>query len=163
LGIGGLGGIGGVGDDSGEEGNKTSFNSGRIVTICFFILWCGIAFAMGIFAYQAGAPIIFPIFASAMGVFGILFCLRVNKQMGQKKPLRKRPVYGYGDEYVTVTGDSRDSNLRPHGREKSVYQAPSLCTSCGASLSTDDVDWVGPLQLQCPYCNATIDAKERIL
>jgi hypothetical protein len=25
------------------------------------------------------------------------------------------------------------------------------------------VDWVGPLQAQCPYCFATIDATEREL
>jgi len=57
------------------------------------------------------------------------------------------------------------SELSGHVSESAavVYGPPTECPSCGAQLSEENVDWVGPLRLQCPYCGATIDAVKRTL
>ena len=39
--------------------------------------------------------------------------------------------------------------------EKSyIHEPPSFCASCGAGLSSESIDWVGPLSVKCPYCGA---------
>ena len=40
-----------------------------------------------------------------------------------------------------------------------VYQVPTTCPECRGSLSNEDIDWVGPLQAKCPYCQTTIEAQ----
>ena len=36
-----------------------------------------------------------------------------------------------------------------------VYEVPSKCSNCKANLNAEIIDWVGPLSIQCPYCEAT--------
>lgn len=47
-------------------------------------------------------------------------------------------------------------------REKSyVHEPPSFCADCGASLSAETIEWVGPLTIKCPYCGATHPTEKR--
>ncbi len=47
-------------------------------------------------------------------------------------------------------------------REKSyVHEPPSFCSGCGASLSAEIIEWVGPLTVKCPYCGATHRTEKR--
>ena len=47
-------------------------------------------------------------------------------------------------------------------KEKSfVHVPPRFCTDCGASISSEDVEWVGPLSIKCPYCGATHATEKR--
>jgi len=57
------------------------------------------------------------------------------------------------------TGDYRSPYS--HSTDKKTYEAPSYCPSCGAAVSTDEVDWVAPLKAVCPYCETVMDAVER--
>lgn len=47
-------------------------------------------------------------------------------------------------------------------REKSyIHEPPSFCSDCGASLSSEEIEWVGPLTVKCPYCGATHRTEKR--
>jgi predicted Zn-ribbon and HTH transcriptional regulator len=138
--------------------------AGNIVGICFMVLWCTIAFGMGITSLQWGAPFLFVLAPFGMGIFGIVVCLAGF--LTQRKKQQQEPEIGrYHSESIVYTGDySLRTENQSQGRgRKSIYQIPSQCPSCGAAISTEEVDWVGPLQAKCPYCNATIDAAERTL
>ena len=120
------------------------------------ILWCSIAFGMGIMALLWGAPIFFTLVAFGMGSFGIMICITIAKQQGASYPLPRRTRR----DYVTYTGDSMSHDYSSSSDRKS-YEAPSTCPSCGVSISTDEVDWVAPLKAVCPYCETIMDAVER--
>lgn len=42
-----------------------------------------------------------------------------------------------------------------------IHEPPSFCRSCGASISLENVEWVGPLTVKCPYCGATMPTVKR--
>ena len=45
--------------------------------------------------------------------------------------------------------------------EKSyVLEPPRFCKDCGANLDPEDIQWVGPLTIKCPYCGADYTLKE---
>jgi hypothetical protein len=47
-------------------------------------------------------------------------------------------------------------------REKSyVYEPPRFCKDCGAALTSEGIEWVGPLSVKCPYCGATQSTEKR--
>ena len=47
-------------------------------------------------------------------------------------------------------------------KEKSfVHEPPRFCNECGASLSSEQIEWVGPLSVKCPYCGATHATEKR--
>ena len=49
--------------------------------------------------------------------------------------------------------------VQTHGsRRTTTVRLPVECPSCGAQVAHESVDWVGPLEAQCSYCNATIRA-----
>lgn len=44
-----------------------------------------------------------------------------------------------------------------------MVRIPTECPKCGAPLSPEEIDWVGPLEAKCGYCGATVRAQfERI-
>jgi hypothetical protein len=134
--------------------SQQNTRSGTIVGVCFMILWCGTAFGMGITAWQWGAPIIFPLVTFGMGGFGIVLCVAICRQQSQaSQQLQSTPR-----DYMTYTGDYQSPYT--HSSERKSYEAPSHCPSCGAAISTDEVDWVAPLKAVCPYCESVIDAIE---
>jgi hypothetical protein len=142
--------------------SDSRFEPGKLVGVCFMIVWCSIAFGMGITALQMGAPFIFPMAAFGMGSFGVVMCIciaRGGTGAGAMAISRRR------DDMYTYSGDAFSTPVTTHSRdrERELYQVPSRCPSCGASISTEDVDWVGPLQARCPYCGDTMDAEKRIL
>jgi hypothetical protein len=148
--------------------NEGSRNSGNIVTICFFILFCGTAFGLAGFVLQMssmspfGVPFFLPLVPIGMGIFGFVMCVTILRQ-GRRGASGHPGMPIYDDETIVYTGDysirSEDSRKSRDGGR--VFQVPPHCPSCGASINTEDVDWVGPLQAKCPYCGATIEAQER--
>ena len=47
-------------------------------------------------------------------------------------------------------------------KEKSfVHEPPRFCGDCGAALSSEEIEWVGPLSVKCPYCGATHATEKR--
>ena len=129
-------------------------HTGKIVTACFFTIWCTAAFGMGLFVLQMlantgpyGPPIFIVFIPFGMGFFGIVLCiaaLRTNQSRSSSMP-------SFTPETITYTGDY---SIKPEFSEskrsgKAIYQIPPVCPSCGASISTEEVDWVGPLQAKC--------------
>ncbi|TFG30087.1 hypothetical protein EU527_15015 [Candidatus Thorarchaeota archaeon] len=143
--------------------------SGKIVTACFFTIFCGAAFGMGLFVLQMieqspypqyGPPLIFALVPFGMGIFGLIVCLSVLRSSGQEVP----STTSYRPETIVYTGDYSQSpefsGQKRYG--KAIYQIPSQCPACGAAISNEEVDWIGPLKAKCPYCRTTVDAEERI-
>jgi DNA-directed RNA polymerase subunit RPC12/RpoP len=47
-------------------------------------------------------------------------------------------------------------------KEKSyVYEPPRFCSDCGAAITSEGIEWVGPLSVKCPYCGATLSTEKR--
>ncbi|MGY5879151.1 MAG: hypothetical protein RTV31_02825 [Candidatus Thorarchaeota archaeon] len=147
--------------------SENSSNSGKLMIICFFTIFCGAAFGMGFSVLEMtasssfGPPIFMAFIPFGMGIFGILFCITVFKQSNRRAAL-KSDTSSYGTGPTVYTGDYTIRSDTP-SRQKSVYRVPPICPSCGADINTETVDWVGPLQAKCPYCGATVEAQERVL
>ncbi|MGY5870765.1 MAG: hypothetical protein RTV72_00830 [Candidatus Thorarchaeota archaeon] len=142
-------------------------NSGKMATVCFFTIFCGTAFGMGFFILEMMAstsfgPPIFMVFVPfGMGIFGMLMCITTLKRYSTTSSL-KPGISSYGSGSTVYTGDYTVRS-DTHHRQKSVYRVPPICPLCGADISTETVDWVGPLQAKCPYCGGTVEAEERVL
>lgn len=148
-----------------EQNPKTS---GKITTACFFTIWCAGTFGMGLFLLQMsqqmgpyGPPLIMALIPFGMGILGFLTCVSTLRSSGRQTPT----MPSYIPETVVYSGDySINPEFSDQARGgKAVYQVPSRCPACGAAISNEDVDWVGPLQAKCPYCNAIFDAVKRRL
>jgi len=42
-----------------------------------------------------------------------------------------------------------------------IHEPPRFCSDCGATLSSEGIEWVGPLTVKCPYCGATHATEKR--
>jgi hypothetical protein len=63
------------------------------------------------------------------------------------------------DAPIHAIPDYHEGSVQTHGsRRTTTVRLPVECPSCGAQVSHESVDWVGPLEAQCSYCNATIRA-----
>jgi hypothetical protein len=52
---------------------------------------------------------------------------------------------------------------RSDGSQMTTVRLPEKCPSCGAAISQEGIDWVGPLEAKCSYCGSTVRATfERI-
>ncbi len=55
--------------------------------------------------------------------------------------------------------ESHKDRTRTDGSEYKTVRVPEKCPSCGANLSHETIDWVGPLEAQCGYCGGTVRAR----
>ena len=123
---------------------------GKVFCVCFLLIWISgpLYFALDILLH--GGPLIMAVMGGGMAFLGIIMMIGVltGTFRSQSSPDSTGPpeLSGHVGESAAV-----------------VYGPPTTCPSCGAELSEENVDWVGPLRLQCPYCGATIDAVKRTL
>jgi hypothetical protein len=95
--------------------------------------------------------------------FPLLFCICLMRTANRrhKTEAEKAEVYRYRDETMIYTGDY-EIDSKPETKEpEKVYLIPAECPSCNKPISSEQVDWVGPLKAKCPYCEAIIKAKEK--
>jgi hypothetical protein len=57
-----------------------------------------------------------------------------------------------------VIPDKYQGSVQKHGSETTTVRLPLKCPSCGAEVSHESVDWVGPLEAKCGYCGGTMRA-----
>jgi DNA-directed RNA polymerase subunit RPC12/RpoP len=73
-------------------------------------------------------------------------------------------IYGMRKRVGTTGafGLAMNPRMLAASKEKSyVYQPPRFCSDCGAALTSEGIEWVGPLTIKCPYCGATQPAEKR--
>ena len=97
----------------------------------------------------------------------------ISRQSGVKLP-RVRPVLfeaiSQGKIYGTIKENMFIRERRMPGEtvriEREVMvtrKAPDTCLRCGASLNPQEIEWVGPDQVRCPHCGATLSIEtERV-
>jgi hypothetical protein len=62
-----------------------------------------------------------------------------------------------------VIPESYRATPRPDGTEIRTVRLPERCPTCGAAISSEGIDWVGPLEARCNYCGGTVKAQlERV-
>jgi hypothetical protein len=59
---------------------------------------------------------------------------------------------------IHVIPDKYQGSVQRHGSEMTTVRLPLECPSCGAEVSHEGVDWVGPLEARCGYCGGTMRA-----
>ena len=59
---------------------------------------------------------------------------------------------------IHVIPDKHQKSVQYHGSQTTTVRLPLKCPSCGAEVSHEGVDWVGPLEAKCGYCGGTMRA-----
>jgi hypothetical protein len=49
----------------------------------------------------------------------------------------------------------------PQKEKNYVHELPDICPNCEAAISSETVDWVGPLTARCPYCGSSLKMQKR--
>lgn len=62
------------------------------------------------------------------------------------------------DAPMHVIPKEHHESTQTHGSHTTTVRLPLKCPSCGAEVSHESVDWVGPLEAQCSYCGGTMRA-----
>lgn len=140
----------------------------KIFIIIFGIVWVGglsaLAFLM-LFVWSV--PFLVALIPLGMVIAGLFLSGFMYTNSDPRVQLRKAMAMQrqFQQDFLEIAGEElHDAQSPYHQRgDPYVYQLPTKCTECNASISTEDVDWVGPLQARCPYCHATIEARRRRL
>jgi hypothetical protein len=57
-----------------------------------------------------------------------------------------------------VIPERHRGHRRSDGTEVRTVRLPDRCPSCGAAVSQEGIDWIGPLEAKCNYCGGTLRA-----
>ena len=86
-------------------------------------------------------------------ICGGLACRRSRRRVSTKIQdtiLVDAPMHVIPKEY--------SGSVQTHGSQTTTVRLPLKCPSCGAEVSHESVDWVGPLEAKCGYCGSTLRA-----
>jgi len=71
--------------------------------------------------------------------------------------IAKGLLQGTVKEYTFIRSESRPGERITVEKEVLVSRKiPDRCFKCGASIIPKDAEWVGPDQVRCPHCGATM-------
>ncbi|UCE10032.1 MAG: hypothetical protein JSW61_13840 [Candidatus Thorarchaeota archaeon] len=112
------------------------------------------------FDFFSAFGILFMIVPLFMFVVIIIVFVRICK--GANTPRRgfrlEMPSYLHPQR----SGDTRTPHT-PQSPDVRAVRLPNFCSSCGADISHESVEWTGPLEAKCGYCGGTVKAQfERI-
>jgi hypothetical protein len=105
-------------------------------------------------------PFVF-VFCILIVVFGSLrrrggMSLRRTRALQRRQLRRMRHFTMDAPDYAIP--DEHRGQRRSDGTDIRTVRVPTKCPNCAASLSQDDIDWVGPLEAECKYCGASVRA-----
>ncbi len=134
---------------------KTTFE--YLICCCLTLIFVGFPVIVGIISIQYIINSPFPAepseylsiiapFAFA-GFVALLFIGLATGKLGQLSVPPSRIEYS---EVIHEAGDST-----------SVIDISTECSTCGAPLAMEDVEWVGPMQFKCPNCGSVHRATRR--
>ncbi|MFX0045827.1 MAG: hypothetical protein ACFE8Z_08270 [Candidatus Hermodarchaeota archaeon] len=78
-------------------------------------------------------------------------------RMFQRRQLRRMRHFTMDAPDYAIPDEHRGQR-RSDGTDIRTVRVPTKCPNCAASLSQDDIDWVGPLEAECKYCGASVRA-----
>lgn len=78
-------------------------------------------------------------------------------RMLQRRQLRRMRHFTMDAPEYAIPDEHRGQR-RSDGSDIRTVRVPTKCPNCGASLSQEDIDWVGPLEAECKYCGASVRA-----
>ncbi len=133
---------------------------GYLFCFCFAAFWIGGTGFAAIQISQSGAPIFFVLMPIGMMLLGVIIFAAIIVQSRANKARRAEfqalpPTFDFSSPAETTTTSSTSDPV--------VYRPPVRCPHCGAPLSDETVEWVGPLQIMCPSCGHTVDAEKKQL
>ncbi len=103
----------------------------------------------GIFSIFGAITIIFMIVPILMIIIVVVVFVKICKAAGRTMTL-EAPEFAIPESYRSRT--------RADGSGIRTVRIPTKCPSCGAALSHETIDWVGPLEAKCSYCGAVVRA-----
>ena len=126
-----------------DEQNMMGICVGMIIMVSFFFLGFILFFgALGSDGFGIVTILLFMMGVPGIGcAIGIPIIIKSSPSMGQRFMFTAQPRTRVEKDYI--------------------HEIPDTCKNCKASISTEDVDWVGPLSAKCPYCGATIQTERR--
>jgi hypothetical protein len=88
----------------------------------------------------------------------LIICIVGARRLRRKGPSFRRSETVLVDAPIHAIPEDSRGSVQTHGTRATTVRLPSVCPSCGAQVSHESVDWVGPLEAQCNYCGATLRA-----
>ncbi|MFW9908008.1 MAG: hypothetical protein ACFFEF_05490 [Candidatus Thorarchaeota archaeon] len=132
--------------DSNDEPNMLGLCAGMAIIMIFFFGGFISMFMFDIWEMGVGAILFFMMGIPMIGaIIGIAIIIKTNGAFGIMRPFLSQARYG--------TGRTAERSY--------VHEPPSFCSSCGGSISAENIEWVGPLSVKCPYCGATLPTAKR--
>ena len=145
-----------------------SMRGSKIFIIIFAIVWVGSLSAIGFFMLTSWfVPTFFALIPFGMAIVGLIMFRFAYRSMDPSAQIRQAMAMQrqFQQAFFEVAGEQLHQTQSAHHERDDpyIYQVPTKCPECNASISTEEVDWVGPLQARCPYCHSTIEARRRPL
>ncbi|MFW9768432.1 MAG: hypothetical protein ACFFF9_01065 [Candidatus Thorarchaeota archaeon] len=86
---------------------------------------------------------------------GLFACRRSRRSI---RASRRRMDSILVEAPIHAIPEEQQGSVMTHGSQTTTVRLPLKCPSCGAEVSHESVDWVGPLEASCGYCGATMRA-----
>ena len=95
--------------------------------------------------------IIFPIFIFVMFIIIFATACRMATKIASNV---SKGISIEAPSFAIPTGQR--GQTRSDSSEIRTVRLPEVCPTCGAALSHEAIDWVGPLESKCNYCGGTV-------
>ena len=145
-----------------------SLRGAKVFTIVFGIVWVSAWIVVALFLLSSPyLPFYVGLAPLVMGILGVVVFRFAYRSLDPAVQIRRAMDMQreFQQAFFEVAGEQlHQAQSAHHERDDPyIYQVPAKCPECNASISTEEVDWVGPLQARCPYCHSTIEARRRPL
>jgi hypothetical protein len=93
-----------------------------------------------------------------LAIYGIILIVYFKIEVYDREP-EPRPV---SERVTPVHMPRRQATKVIEFRTREyIHQVPAVCPTCGAALSNESVNWVGPMEAECDYCGARLETEKK--